>query len=641
LAFRLPEDGDVVGDYRIVEKCGEGGYGTVYKAERAGCFYAVKFIRGRLLEGWARRENAILLHLEHPNVVRCVGSGYWPAPAIGHPYLVMEYVEGASLEEFVQAENPSARRSARIVLDIALTLGEVHRQGVLHRDLKPENILIRAGSGRPVLVDFGVGALLGAPTVTSAGLPPGTYEFRAPEAWRFKRENANTEVRYPYGPRDELWALGVMFYWLLTDVLPFGNREDEEAGGLVERILLQTPLAPHVLNSRVPRALSDLCMKMLEKAPSARCASVEEFCAALDAAIVAAALDASWDLPLFEPDAPDSRTTDEDPARVDVDDSMRWLQRWLKEKRRRGQRLPEKPPAPAPVPDSLLTVEASPVPAVPPAPVEPPASDAGRFLTGGGFFPVRAMALHLLKRPSLLLGLLVVLGGVALFVRPAATSTEAAATWHAGTGHEVAPPLKPLDPPAGESAEPATGSLSAPVMMTMPPNDDTRGSQKKQPKVLGHATRLIGTTGLCAALAGCPASQVRPALKPQACPAGAEEAMKEKLGVEIEDLVAVMITPGGFSEITVQEGPISVELGPHRDRDGGGIFLSGTLTLRENRVYGRFTQARIEKGQPFPVCFELRDYINFKRGSARLRPGSPDTAHIYSTQRVDAVRSFE
>jgi serine/threonine-protein kinase len=640
LAFRLPEAGDVVGDYHIVEKCGEGGYGTVYKAERAGYFYAVKFIRGRLLEGWARRERSILLHLEHPNVVRCVGSGYWPAPAIGHPYLVMEYVEGRSLEEFVQVENPSARRSARIVLDIVLTLGEVHRQGVLHRDLKPENILIREESGRPVLVDFGVGALLGAPTVTSAGLPPGTYEFRSPEAWRFNRGNVNPEVRYPYGPGDELWALGVTFYWLLTDVLPFGNREDEEAGGLVERILCQTPMAPHVLNARVPRALSSLCMKMLEKDPAARYATVAELSAALDAVLVAAELDGSWDLPLCEPDAPDNRTTEEDAARVDVDDSTRWLQRWLKEKRRRGRKPPEKPPTPAPVPDSILSVEASPAPTAPLAPVAPPAP-AGGFLTGVGLFPVRALALDLLKRPSLLLGLFAVLGGVALFARPAATSTQATATRHAGVGHEVAPSAKPLDSPAGEGAEPATGSLSAPVMLTMLPND-TRGPQENKPKVLSHATRLIGTAGLCTALAGCPAPQVRPAPRPQACPDGAVEVMKEKLGVEVGDRVTLVFAEDGFMEATVQEGPVSGELGvlPGRD-EGGGIFLSGTLTLGEERVYGRFTQARIKDGPPFPVCFELRDYFTERRGAARLRKGSADTAHIRYAQHVHAVHRFE
>jgi eukaryotic-like serine/threonine-protein kinase len=253
---------------------------------------------------------------------------------------------------------------------------------------------------------------------------------------------------------------------------------------------------------------------------------------------------------------------------------------------------------------------------------------------------VRAMALDMLKRPSLLLGLLAVLGVVALFVKPPDTSTEATATRHAGVGHEVAPPTKSLDPPAGEGAEPAMGSLSAPVMITMLPND-TRSPRKKKPKVLGHAARLIGTAGLCTALAGCTTPQVRPPPKPQECPAGAAEAMKEKLGVEVEDLVSVTFHRDMPSEIPVQEGPISVELGPHRDRAGGNIFLSGTLTIGEERVYGRFTQARIRDGQPFPVCFEMRDYINFKRGSARFRNGSPGTARIYSTQRVEAVRSFE
>lgn len=335
LAYRLPEIEEMVGDYRIVEKLGSGSHGHVFKAEQAGAVYAVKILRGRLLHDWAKREIGILLHLEHPDVVRFFECGYWPDPIIGHSYIVMGFAGRRTLETYAQEENPSARGAARIVLGIGLTLGEVLRQGAMHRDLKPDNVIIRDGNARPLLIDFGVGTLVGASAVPSSRLPPGAIEFRAPEAWRFSRENDSAS--YNYGPADELWALGVNFYLLLTDVLPFGDREDEEGGGLAERILHQTPIAPHILNPRVPRALSDICMKMLEKDPAARYASVAEFCAVLDAAMAEAAADASWDLPLIEPDEFHSRTTEEDPALVDLDDSKRWLWRWLKEKRQRAR----------------------------------------------------------------------------------------------------------------------------------------------------------------------------------------------------------------------------------------------------------------------------------------------------------------
>jgi eukaryotic-like serine/threonine-protein kinase len=634
LAYRLPEIGERVGDYRIVEKLGSGSYGHVYKAEQSGCFYAVKILRGRLLHDRARREIRILNHLEHPDVVRFFGCGYWPDPFIGHSYIVMEFAGGRTLETYASEENPSARRSARIVLDTALTLGEVLRQGAMHRDLKPDNIIIRDGNARPLLIDFGVGTLVGAPAITSSRLPPGTIEFRAPEAWRFSEENDSAS--YDYGLADELWALGVTFYWLLTDVLPFGDREDEEGGGLAERILHQTPIAPHILNSRVPRALSDICMRMLEKNPAARYGSVVEYCAVLDAALADAELDATWDLPLFEPDAPHNRTTEEDPALVDANDSMRWLRRWLKEKRRRGRKPPEN--APAPVAEVLAAVPASQAP----APLEAPRATAAS----------RPRVSRRRSRLAAAAGIAAVLLGASLFtmsllspeLTPLDTSSEAATTRHAGPGHEVAQSAKPLDPSAGEGAEPTMGSISAPVMITMLRKDETSEKPQKKTKVLGHAAKAIGTGLVCKMLTGCPApQQVRPTPEPAPCPAGSVEAMADKLGIRVgQTFSAYLPHEGGAEIITVREGTTSAMLGPIRNEAAGHIFLAGELTFGDERVFGRFTQAQNKRdGETFPVCFEMRD--DFKGGRGVIREGyqGPGTARIWSTVEVKAVRSFE
>ncbi len=662
LVYRLPETKEMVGGYLIVEKLGRGSYGHVYKAEQAGCFYAVKILQGRLLNDRARREIGILNHLNHPDVVRFFGCGYWPDPDTGHAYIVMEFAGGRTLETYVSEENPSARRSARIVLDIGLTLGEVLRQGVMHRDLKPDNVIIRDGTARPLLIDFGVGTLMGAPAITTSRLPPGTIEFRAPEAWRFSRENDSGS--YDYSPADELWALGVSFYWLLTDILPFGDREDEEEGGLAERILHQTPLAPHVLNPRVPRALSDICMRMLEKDPAARYGSAVEFCAALDAAMAEAEADASWDLPLFEPDAPHNRTTEEDPALVDVADSKRWLRRWLKKERRRGRKPPEKAPVPeaevlAAIPEQKMPVVAV-VPApepVPPEPVRPPASQAPAPLE-----PPRAAAApppSVSRRHSRFAaaagGAAVVLGAflfaMSLITRsgagPLDASSEATPTRQAGPGREVAQSTKPLDPPSGEGAEPAMGSISAPVMITMLRMDDSSEKpQQKKTKVLGRAAKAIGTGLVCNALAGCPTPQhVRPTPEPAPCPAGAVEAMADKLGVGVGQMVSAYLPhEGPAQDIIVHDGSTSAQLGPRRPGESGGrIFLSGTLTIGEDRVHGRFTEARDLKGdaQPFPVCFEMWDSLKGGKGAIRESNGGSGSARIYSTVRVKAVRSFE
>jgi serine/threonine-protein kinase len=655
LAYRLPEIGEMVGDYRIVEKLGSGSYGHVYKAEQAGRFYALKILRGRLLNDRAKREIGILNHLAHPDVVRFFGCGFWPDPIIGHSYIVMEFAGGRTLETYALEENPSARRSARIVLDIGLTLGEVLRQGVMHRDLKPDNVIIRDGNARPLLIDFGVSTLMGAPALTSSRLPPGTIEFRAPEAWSFSRENDSGS--YDYSPADELWALGVSFYWLLTDILPFGDREDEEGGGLAERIVHQTPVAPHVLNPRVPRALSDICMKMLEKDPAARYGSVVEFCTALDAAMAEAEADASWDLPLFEPDAPHNRTTEEDPALVDVADSKRWLRRWLKKERRRGRKPPKKAPAPVPEAEVLAAIPEEKAPAVAPVPepVAPPASQAPAPLQAPR--AVAAPPPPVSRRRARLAaaaGVAAVVLGSFLFAMslithagagPLDASSEATPTRQAGPGREVAQSAKPLDPPGGEGAEPTMGSISAPVMSTMLRKDDSsEKTQEKKTKVLGRAAKLISTGLVCNALTGCPSpQQVRPTPEPAPCPVGAVEAMADKLGVRIGQTVSASLTEGPTGDITVHEGATSAMLGPIGLKPGGHIFLSGTLTMGEDRVFGRFTQAHNKRdGETFPVCFEMSDGLKGGRGAIiREGGGGPGSARIYSTVAVEAVRSFE
>jgi serine/threonine-protein kinase len=166
----------MIGNYRILEKIGAGGFGTVFKAERGGLFFAVKMLRSSELGARERREISILLQLENPCVARFRGCDRWLNPKIGTPYIVMDFVPGMTLEEFAEVENPSARMSARIILETALTLGEVHIQGVFHRDLKPENIIIQGKNERPVLIDFGVGTYASAPVLTPFGLPPGEVD---------------------------------------------------------------------------------------------------------------------------------------------------------------------------------------------------------------------------------------------------------------------------------------------------------------------------------------------------------------------------------------------------------------------------------------------------------------------------------
>ncbi|WP_146209528.1 serine/threonine-protein kinase [Vitiosangium sp. GDMCC 1.1324] len=338
LLFRLPVPGDTVGQYRVVAPLGRGGQSHVYKVECAGRFFVLKVFPSRPGRSpWGELELDILRHLQHPNVVRVLGYGRWPDPEQGFFYIVMEFVEGLTLEAHALEHNPSARQAATLLLKAARALGVVHRQGVHHRDVKPENLLVRAVDGEPVWVDFGVGHLKGRTTAPGmSGLPPGTPEFASPEAYRFLQEHFEEQVRYRPGVADEVWAFGVTTYWLLTDVLPFGERGTNPT--MVKDILTRTPEMPHERNPSVPVELSGVCMRMLEKEPRARYADMEAVAVALEESLAGAGEEAFWDAPMLDPDAPERRTTEEIPGMVvDRDAKERFMQMWKAGQSRRGR----------------------------------------------------------------------------------------------------------------------------------------------------------------------------------------------------------------------------------------------------------------------------------------------------------------
>ncbi|HZH16465.1 MAG TPA: serine/threonine-protein kinase, partial [Archangium sp.] len=259
--------GTDIGGYLVEEKLGAGGFGAVYRARRGGRLYALKLIPLWGLAEWAEREVAILLRLKHSNLVRIRGHGQWPDEAPQYFFIVMDYVEGRRLDVWAREENPSAREVVLKVRGVVRGLGAAHQAKVVHRDLKESNVIERASDGEAVVVDFGAGGYESAPSITGGVLPPGTPEYRAPEAWRFQQEHGDERGRsYQPGPSDDLYALGVVLYWLLTGRQPF--LPDEAAG--VEAVLNRAPKPPHVLNPRVPEALSAVCMRLLAKEPEER-----------------------------------------------------------------------------------------------------------------------------------------------------------------------------------------------------------------------------------------------------------------------------------------------------------------------------------------------------------------------------------
>lgn len=212
LSARLPE----LEDFELV---GPGGMGTVYRArhrqlERA---VAVKVLHAHLQDDAAFserfvREARTLARLDHPNIVRVYDFGHRD----GIYYLVMEFVDGVTLRQTISRGALTSAEALAMVPLICEALQYAHDQGVVHRDIKPENILLDR-SGVPKIADFGLALLTGAshePRLTQTAQVMGTPHYMAPE---------QIEQPATVDHRADIYAVGVVFYEMLTGELPVGR----------------------------------------------------------------------------------------------------------------------------------------------------------------------------------------------------------------------------------------------------------------------------------------------------------------------------------------------------------------------------------------------------------------------------------
>uniref|UniRef100_UPI00286D5D3A serine/threonine-protein kinase n=1 Tax=Archangium sp. TaxID=1872627 RepID=UPI00286D5D3A len=274
LLAALPPVGTVVEGLELEAVLGQGGYGTVYLARRDGQTVAVKFIYLPQAAGWAMRELGAMVRLETVGGVGLRGHGLWPPDEPVFQFIVMEYVDGWELYTWARHHNPHALEAVDVLVDLAQELAAAHSVGVVHRDLKGDNVLVRAEDGRALLVDFGVATWPGAPRMTGPQVP-GCHEYFSPEVVRYHR---GERKQYEASGLDDLWALGVVAYQLLTGTFPFQGRNPVETE---QAILHEAPQPPHERNPRVPRALSEVCLRLLEKEPGARYPDAQALEAAL------------------------------------------------------------------------------------------------------------------------------------------------------------------------------------------------------------------------------------------------------------------------------------------------------------------------------------------------------------------------
>jgi eukaryotic-like serine/threonine-protein kinase len=270
--------GTQVGPWRVVGWAGRGTYGAVYRAVRVGQekrgSVALKLAVHPQSPRFAR-EVALLSRLRHPNVPELKGHGEWKQAGRAYPFLVMEWVEGVPLYEWASARNPTSRQVLKVLAQVARALAALHSLQALHRDVKGDNVRVRLEDGRVFLMDLGLASYSGASPLTSEPLPPGTTLYRSPEAWRFAYEHRRKPgAHYDAQPADDVFALGVAAWRLVTDEYPPSTNPEEDKAGLW-REDGAGPRPPLELNPRLNPWLSVLILKMLSVRPERRGRALE------------------------------------------------------------------------------------------------------------------------------------------------------------------------------------------------------------------------------------------------------------------------------------------------------------------------------------------------------------------------------
>ncbi|MEZ6184791.1 MAG: serine/threonine-protein kinase [Planctomycetota bacterium] len=248
-----------LGPYVLKRELGRGGMGVVYLAEDPrGGLAAVKTLLdpdapAELLERF-RREGTTLATVQHPHVVRVLGSSFEPP----HPWIAFEFVPGGDLEQRVERAGPLPWREA-VERTVELTRGleAIHARGALHRDVKPRNVLL--GEHGAKLSDFGLLKVVDQRSLTQAGTPVGSPSYMAPEQTGARRG--------PWTPATDVYGLGATLYFMLTGTPPY--RGPSAVATLIEVLERAVP-SPRAQAPSVPGWLDALCRQALAKDPTER-----------------------------------------------------------------------------------------------------------------------------------------------------------------------------------------------------------------------------------------------------------------------------------------------------------------------------------------------------------------------------------
>lgn len=274
--MEIIEQGTILNDkYEVGKLIGEGGMSIVYEGTdvSTGMPVALKVLKGDYMNDEKRveklRKEALSLRaLRHPNIVKVFGIGH----KSGMHYIAMEKIDGVTISEIVNEGGPLGwQDSSKIIIQMLDALRYTHAQGVIHKDIKPQNILIDENK-HATLTDFGIAENRATRETINAGENEFSVYYMSPEQAR-----AGT-----CDQRSDIYSLGVTFYEMLVGSMPF---DGDTQYAVILKIVNNNIIPAHVVDSQVPRAISDVVTMATMRDPNKRFQTADEMLTALKKAI--------------------------------------------------------------------------------------------------------------------------------------------------------------------------------------------------------------------------------------------------------------------------------------------------------------------------------------------------------------------